>query len=114
RGKHDMKLNQLLHGFFDVDKVAYANIDVTGICTDTREVKDGHLFILQKGEHFDSHDKYKELEQKVYAFISEREIDTRLPYFFINDANDVIGPIASKFYWYPTEIIVIISIIGTN
>ena len=109
-----MKLNQLLHGFFDVDKVAYANIDVTGICTDTREVKDGHLFILQKGEHFDSHDKYKELEQKVSAFISEREIDTRLPYFVVNDANDVIGPIAAKFYGNPTESMVNIAITGTN
>src|SRR5699024_326205 len=59
-------------------------------------------------------DKYKELEQKVSAFISEREIDTRLPYFVVNDANDVIGPIAAKFYGNPTESMVNIAITGTN
>src|SRR5690625_1198027 len=109
-----MKLDQLLHGFFDVDKIAYTNINVTGICTDTREVKEGHLFILQKGKHFDSHDTYKDLEHKVSAFISEREIDTPLPCFVVNDANDVIGPIAAKFYDNSTESMVNIAITGTN
>src|SRR5699024_1269431 len=109
-----MELNQLLYDFFDVDKAAYANVNITGICTDTREVKEGDLFILQKGEHFDSHDKYKELEHLVSAFISEREIDTSLPYFVVNDANDVIGPIAAKFYGNPTKSMVNIAITGTN
>lgn len=109
-----MNLHQLLNDLFDINNTEYKNIHVTGICTDTREVKEGNLFILQKGEHFDSHTKYKELEDKVVAFISEREIDTALPYFVVKDANDVIGPVAAKFYENPTEKMTNIAITGTN
>lgn len=109
-----MKLDKLLYGFFDVNKAAYTNINITGICTDTRDIKEGNLFFLQKGKHFDSHDKYKELENHVSAFISEREIDTSLPYFLVNDVNEVIGPIAAKFHGFPTEAMVNIAITGTN
>lgn len=97
-----------------MDKEAYQDIDVLGICTDTREVNEGDLFILQKGEHFDSHDVYKELENKVSAFISEKKIDTNIPYFVVADANDIIGPVASTFYGNPTNDMTNIAVTGTN
>lgn len=109
-----MKLNQLLSDFFDVSKEEYKAINVSGICTDTREVTKGDIFILQKGNNFDSHDSYKELENKVVAFISEREIETTIPYFVVEDANDVIGPIAAKFYGNPTQDMINIAVTGTN
>ena len=97
-----------------MDKEAYQDIDVLGICTDTREVNEGDLFILQKGEHFDSHDVYKELENKVSAFISEKKIDTNIPCFVVSDANDIIGPVASTFYGNPTNDMTNIAVTGTN
>lgn len=109
-----MNLYQLLHDFFNMNKTTYKDINVSGICTDTREVKQGDLFILQKGERFDSHTAYKELEGTVAAFISEREIDTTVPYFVVEDANDYIGPIAAKFYGYPTEEMINVAVTGTN
>lgn len=109
-----MNLNQLLNHFFDMDKEEYKEINVSGICTDTREVSDGDLFILQKGERFDSHDVYKKLENKVSAFISEKEIDTNIPYFVVADANDIIGPVAATFYGNPTNDMINIAVTGTN
>src|SRR5690625_2629875 len=109
-----MKLNQLLNHFFDMDKEEYQETNVSGICTDTREVSDGDLFILQKGERFDSHDVYKELENKVSAFISEKEIDTNIPCFVVADANDIIGPVAATFYGNPTNDMINIAVTGTN
>ena len=109
-----MKLNQLLDDFFDMSNETYDDIHVSGICTDSREVNKGDLFILQKGENFDSHDVYQQLEDKVSAFISEKDIDTSVPYFVVEDANDIIGPIASNFFGNPTEDMVNIAVTGTN
>lgn len=109
-----MKLNQLLSKFFEMNKEEYNNIEVSGICADTREIKHGDLFILQKGLNFDSHDVYKDLEDKAVAFISEKAIDTNVPCFVVENANDIIGPITAEFYGNPTKDMVNIAVTGTN
>lgn len=109
-----MQLYSLLHRFFNLDEKAYKGIEVSGICTDTRELKKGDLFILQEGERVDTHDVYEQLEDKAVAFISEKKIDTQLPCFLVHDANEVIGPVAARFYGDPTENMTNIAVTGTN
>ena len=41
---------------FDKD---FANINISDICTDTRDIKDSSVFICLKGAKFDSHEKIK-------------------------------------------------------
>lgn len=109
-----MQLYSLLHCFFNLDENAYEGIKVSGICTDSRELQKGDLFILQEGERVDTHDVYKQLEEKAVAFISEKEIDTHLPCFLVHDANEMIGPVAARFYGNPTDTMTNIAVTGTN
>ena len=40
------------------------NAEVTGVCTDSREIKQGNVFVAIQGENFDGHEFIKEAEAK--------------------------------------------------
>ncbi len=111
--KKSMPLGDLLAGLFSVNE-ADKNINITGISIDNRDVQPGDLFIFHKGDHFDPHTKFREIEKKAHAFISETPLDTNLPNYLINNTNDVIGLIAARFYDNPTESMTNVAITGTN
>ena len=63
---------------FDKD---FANINISDICTDTRDIKDSSVFICLKGAKFDSHEKIKEIiSSKISALVVENISSEDLSY----------------------------------
>lgn len=106
-------LGELLKGIAKFKK-EHEEFVVCGLSNDTRNVKQGDLFIFKEGENFDSHLQYKELEGVVSAFISEKKLDTSTPYVVVENTDEIAAKIASRFYGNPTKYMTNIAITGTN
>lgn len=71
--------------------------DITGVCTDSRTIQPGNLFIAIEGEHFDGHDFIKEVENKgASAVVVKRHIDgVTIPQFVVPDPLMALARIAA-------------------
>ncbi|MCL9684772.1 UDP-N-acetylmuramoyl-tripeptide--D-alanyl-D-alanine ligase [Legionella maioricensis] len=73
------------------------NTDITGICTDSRQIKPGNLFIAIPGEHFDGHNFVKEVEAKgaLAAVVNHFIEGVQIPQFIVADPLLALAKIAA-------------------
>lgn len=97
---------------------------VKGICFDSRDVKEGFLFIAQKGTNVDGH-KYiitaisKGAKYIVCEFIPEEvqelvQKNDEVLFFVVKSSSNALGFIASEYYDNPSKKLKIVGITGTN
>ncbi len=91
------------------------NITITGISYDSRQIKDGDVFVCLSGEKTDGHNYIKDAEAKgAKAILAQKEISTKLPVIYVKDTQLAIAELANIFYKEPSKKIRIIGITGTN
>ncbi|MBI3590077.1 MAG: UDP-N-acetylmuramoyl-L-alanyl-D-glutamate--2,6-diaminopimelate ligase [Candidatus Melainabacteria bacterium] len=91
------------------------NTPITGISYDSREVKEGDIFVCLIGEKTDGHNFVKEASQKgAKAILAKKNIDSSLPIIYVNDTQIAIAKLASHFYKEPSKKIKFIGVTGTN
>lgn len=73
------------------------NAEITGVCTDSRELKPGSLFIAIEGERFDGHDFIKEAEaQGALAAVVHHAVNgVTIPQFVVADTVLALAKIAA-------------------
>lgn len=73
------------------------NTEITGVCTDSRVLKPGNLFIAIQGEHFDGHDFIKEVEAKgaIAAIVNRATSGVNIPQFVVADPIMALAKIAA-------------------
>ncbi|KTC82389.1 UDP-N-acetylmuramoyl-tripeptide--D-alanyl-D- alani ne ligase [Legionella cherrii] len=73
------------------------NAELTGICTDSRELKPGSLFIAIRGERFDGHDFIKDAETRgaVAAVVNSVVEGVHIPQFVVPDPIQALAKIAA-------------------
>ncbi|WP_346354583.1 UDP-N-acetylmuramoyl-tripeptide--D-alanyl-D-alanine ligase [Azotosporobacter soli] len=96
---------------------AYVNSDeeilFSGVCTDTRKIKQGDLYVALQGENFDGHQFAAEAAQKGAAgIIAAKEITLDIPVFKVRDTLAALQALA-KFHRLRFSIPVI-AITGSN
>lgn len=112
-----MNINGLLNGIADID----TDIEITGLCLDSRKVAAGDAFIALNGalQHGMSH-AGQAIENGAVAVIYDPiGIDTvpqnlGIPAIAINGLSLHLGEIAARFYQHPSQQIDVIGITGTN
>ncbi len=76
-------------------KCDFPDIYVDKICSDTRKITQGSLFVAIKGENFDGHDFIdKAFELGANAVISHKEIDTDKPVILVEDTRKALLSLA--------------------
>ncbi|RUR13607.1 UDP-N-acetylmuramoyl-tripeptide--D-alanyl-D-alanine ligase [Legionella sp. km772] len=72
--------------------------EVTGICTDSRQIKPGNVFIAIEGELFDGHAFVHEVEEKGAAavIVKKRITDVSIPQFVVADPLMALAQIATE------------------
>ena len=90
--------------------------DIQEITQDTRQVKQGSLFIAIKGAHFDGHDLVAEaIKAGALAVVVERvPEDTSLPFVLVSDTAKAAAQIANAFYQNPSGKLQVVGVTGTN
>lgn len=90
------------------------NIKISGIKTNSKEIKKGDLFLCTSGKA-DRHDYIPSaIEKGAVAVICQREIEYDIPHIIMPDVDSRIDEIYSKFYDYPQDKLKIIGITGTD
>ena len=89
------------------------DIEITGICSSSRDIKEGDIFVPIKGEKADGLDFLDEAVKKgAIAVLTDRQIKTDLPVIKSNNLSIDMAKIASILY--PSQGIKTIAVTGTN
>ena len=88
---------------------------ITGISYDSRETKEGDVFVCLIGEKSDGHNFVKEAEKKgARLIIAKNKIETTLPVIYVEDTQIALGKLSNLFYNEPSKKLRIIGVTGTN
>lgn len=94
------------------------NVDVKGICFDSRKVQPGFLFVAVKGTQLDGHVFIeKAITSGAIAIVAEKLpeiISDTITYVAVKDSSKALGVIASNFYGNPSARLKLIGVTGTN
>ena len=115
-----MHLSQLLTDIYS--DIVDSDPVIKGLCQDSRQLKSGELFFAYPGTGTDGRRFIKEAIAKGAAailFESEGNTnanlpDARIPMVPIRDLASQLGPIAARFYDYPSRYLPVLGITGTN
>ena len=91
----------------------YKNLEdrqITGVVSDSREVKKGSLFVAIKGQQYDGHDFILEAIEKGAAAVVAEIPD----YIQIEDSRKALGLLTSAWYDFPTRKLKVIGVTGTD
>ena len=113
-----MKLHQLLYGLDLKKKLenTSANLIIQGLADNSKDVKEGDLFVAIKGLGSDGHDYIENAIAKGAAVIigEQPSADLSIPYIQVTNSRKALGIIANNFYGDPSREKMMIGITGTN
>ncbi|MEC7871546.1 MAG: UDP-N-acetylmuramoyl-L-alanyl-D-glutamate--2,6-diaminopimelate ligase, partial [Candidatus Neomarinimicrobiota bacterium] len=111
-----MKLNSLIKNIAQ-DENAFPSIDIKKICTNSKDVKNGSLFIAINGLQNDGHDFISEaIENGASAIISNGRNIGKLsvPNIKVSNTRLAASRIAAEYFNHPSKRLNVIGITGTN
>ena len=113
-----MVLEELIKGLKTVSVCGQTDIEITGVNIDSRKIKEGHLFIAQRGTLVDGH-KFipKAIELGAKAVLCEvlpEEKTEGVTYVQVESTEDVVGKVATIFYGDPSRKLKLVGVTGTN
>ena len=118
-----MKLKNILSGIEALKAKGNLDIDIKGICDDSREIKPGYLFVAIKGYDTDGH-KFidKAVENGAIAIIVEedmvketiKKIPENITLITAKDTREVTAICACNFYDNPSRKMQLIGVTGTK
>ena len=114
-----MRLNNLTRDTQFIQLILPKNeVDVTGINIDSRQVKEGDMFIAMRGTQVDGH-KYISTaeEQGAVAIVCEtlpERINPNVAYLRVADSQAIAGKLVTAFYGDPTQKLKLVGVTGTN
>ncbi len=97
------------------DKWIGQDIEIKGITIDSREAKDGFVFICITGQERDGHDFAKSAAQNgASVIVSERPLDIDVPVVCYDNTKLAMAELSSYFYGEPEKKLKLVGITGTN
>jgi UDP-N-acetylmuramoyl-L-alanyl-D-glutamate--2,6-diaminopimelate ligase len=113
-----VELASLLAGIAAVDPIWDRKI--TGLASDSRQVRPGDLFIAYAGGQFDAREFIPQaIANGAVAVVAEKPevfptTDYPVPVFYVVDLQPQISTIAARFYHHPTRHMQVVGVTGTN
>lgn len=113
----NLKISQLLEGIKKIP--AEQDRVVSGLSSDTRQMKAGDCFFALKGLQVDGREYIPvAIEQGACAIVVDQDLpyseNVSVPVISLPDLSKQLGHIAAKFYAYPAKDLIMIGVTGTN
>jgi len=110
-----MLLDRLLENVEIIHSEADTGIDISGICYDSRIVKNGELFIAVRGYETDGH-KYIDdaLGQGAICIVCEEVLDIQVPHIVVKDSRKALAMMSAAWFGFPAEKLILVGVTGTN
>ena len=113
-----MKLKELLKNVKTISIAGDADVDITGVKIDSRQIEPGFLFVAIKGTQTDGHRFIpKAIELGARAILCEDLPEERtegVTYVQVPSCESAVGPIATQFHGDPTSRLKLVGVTGTN
>lgn len=107
-----MKLSQILKNV--KVKNEYTDREVTDVTSDSRQVKEGFLFVCIKGASFDGHSVAQQmLDIGAVAVVCEYDLGVENQ-IIVDDTRMAYSPICASFFGNPADSLKLIGLTGTN
>ncbi len=114
----NMKIQELLKNIRPLAMAGETDVEITGVDIDSRQVKDGHLFVAMKGTQVDGHLFIpKAIELGAKAVLCEdmpTEKALGVTYVQVESTEDAAGKVATLFYGDPSRKLKLVGVTGTN
>lgn len=109
-----MLLEKLLDGV-EYTGSTVQEVEISGICCDTREMIPGCLFVALPGYKTDGH-KFigKALEQGAAAVLCERTPEGDGPWLTVPNARAALATVSANWFGHPAERMAMLAVTGTN
>ena len=110
-----MKLMEILAGIAVTCSTADGNMEITGISYDSRQVKQGDLFVAITGYAADGHRFIPmAVEKGAAAVLCERAPEIDIPYVRVENARLAMALASANFFGHPADAMTFVGITGTN
>lgn len=93
-----------------------ADVEITGVCYDSRLLNGGELFVCVPGYETDGHNFVRDaVKRNAAAILSEKDVDADgIPVIIVEDTRAALASVSAAFYGYPARELRIIGVTGTN
>lgn len=93
-----------------------AELEIQGICHDSRRVESGDLFVTWKGEKWEGDAFIEEAERRgaVAVVADSFSGESELPCLLAEDPRSLLGAVASRVYEHPDRELCLVGVTGTN
>ena len=113
-----MELKVLLKNVEVLNVIGDLDREIAGVNIDSRQIKEGHLFVAIPGTQTDGHNYIpKAIEQGAVAVLCEHFPDKResgVTYIVVKSTEDCVGEVATQFYGDPSRKLTLVGVTGTN
>ncbi len=113
-----MKLEKILSRIEILRQQGDIQIEITGINSDSRKIESGNLFVAVCGTVSDGHDYIeKAIAQGASAIVCQtwpQKTTSEITYIQVKDSASAWGMIASAWFGYPSEQLILTGVTGTN
>ena len=113
-----MKLEKILSRIEILRQQGDIQIEITGINSDSRKIEPGNLFVAVCGTVSDGHDYIeKAIAQGASAIVCQtwpQKTTSEITYIQVKDSASAWGMIASAWFGYPSEQLILTGVTGTN
>ena len=113
-----MELKVLLKNVEVLNVIGDLDREIAGVNIDSRQIKEGHLFVAIPGTQTDGHNYIpKAIEQGAVAVLCEHFPDKResgVTYITVKSTEDCVGEVATQFYGDPSRKLTLVGVTGTN
>jgi len=116
-GRKRVRLDYLLNGQHIVQQHGNEDCEITGLTSDSRDVRKDYLFVAVKGSSRDGHKYLADAVQRGACALVVENVENVFPNVTIvkvPDTRVALSELASRFYGYPSRDMNLIGITGTN
>ena len=109
-----MKLSELLHGLQPLEIRADLDMEITGVCYDSRQVQPGNVFVAISGFAVDGHKFVPMAYEKGAAVVLCERAPEQGNYVLLPDTRLALALVGANWFGHPAEKMTMIGVTGTN
>jgi len=110
-----MTLVKLLENVKILESAVSLDLQISGICSDTRKLTPGNLFVAVRGYESDGHEFIDEAVKKGAAcIICEEKPKADIAYITVEDSRKALALVSAAWFDYPAKKMKVIGVTGTN
>ena len=110
-----MKLGELINGIDVISVNADTDMEIKGVCYDSRKAQDGFLFVAVSGFKTDGHGYIPSAVSKgASVIVCEKTPQIEIPYVLVSDCRMALALISRNYFGSPADGMTVIGVTGTN